>query len=252
MTTDKRVPAYSSVKVPRKKPRKIYFQNRRNKVAELHTQGQSVRKIADALGVSRSTVHRDIKWLEEHEHMLRAQQAAEEVIEGELMVIDEPIPTSIAEFRSLEQKAVISLLANKKTYQQIADELGVSLNTVVNHVNRHLAEYGDWGGRTMIEWRNEQLLQIDQQLVELQEDMNIQPIPRMADGGEDEAPGWDLSPYQAAVIRDKARKRYGELNIQKSRLLSLMVQRTEVDVNEKSVVVHVQGVDFDAWQQGRH
>jgi DNA-binding CsgD family transcriptional regulator len=250
MANNKAVLAYDTIKKPRRRPRKLYFQNRRNKVAELRTKGMSLRAIAEELGISKTTVARDVTWLESHEHMLRAQDVAEEIVEGQLMVIDEPLPTSLAEFRSLREESVILLLSKKKTYREVADELGIGINTVVKSVNNYLAEYGDWGGRTLEAWRNSQLMQIQEQMVRLQEDMATEPIGKQTEDG-DEAPGWDLSPYQAAVIRDKARQRYTDLLAHESRLLSLLVQRSEVDINEKSVVVHVQGVDFEAWQRGR-
>ena len=78
----------------------------------------------------------------------------------------------------------------------------------------------------------------------------MQPMEATTDDG-DTAPGWDLSPYQAMIGRDKARKRYSELLTQKAKLLSLLVQRTEVDIEQKIAVVSVQGVDFDTWKRGR-
>jgi len=127
------------------------------------------------------------------------------------------------------------------TYRETADKLGCSIDTVIRDVNSYLQEYGDWGGRTMVEWRNEELVQVELQLVALQADMDIREEMGMdAEGGEK----WNLSIYQAANIRAKARKQFSELLRMKAQLLSLLVQRHEVDVTETKFVVKMRGVDF--------
>ena len=240
--------AYDPPKIA-KKPRQVYYGVRRAKVAKLLTEGKSHRAIAEELGVSKGTVTRDAKWLKSSEHLLKAQETAKElvedgmVLEGEIVPITE-MPTNLAEWRGQERDLVIQLVARKLTYRQVAEALGVSIGTVIGHVNSYLGEYGDWGGRTMSEWRTEALVDIEDRLMELNDDMNIQPIPRL--GGEE--PGWDLSPLGAAQTRLKARKLYSELQQQKQKLLGLLVNRTEVDVESKVMVVKIKGVDLSMLQ----
>lgn len=227
-----------------KSPRRIYYGTRRAKVADMLAEGHSVRSIASEIGVSKSTVERDKQWLESSEHFTRAQDIAREIIEGEiietgLMLPEGNVPYDVEEYKQIERMNVIALVAKKKTYRQVADALNISISTVQRHVNAYLAEYGDWGGRTMVEWRNEQLIDIDEKMSELDADMNIQPIPR--EGTEAK---WDLTPLQAANIRRSARALYADLQKQKSKLLGLLVNKTEVDVESKVMVVQVKGVDL--------
>ena len=177
--------------------RTIYKGKRRAKVAELVAEGMSERKIAAELGVGKTTVARDKAWLKTSAHLLRAQETALVLAENDDM------PTNLAEFREQEVQNVIDLLATKMTYEQVARKLGVSISTVVRHVNTYLSEYGDFGGRTMMEWRNEHLLTSYGLMAELEEDMNCQPE-------KGSGKGWDLTPFQAQRTRDAARKRYLE------------------------------------------
>jgi hypothetical protein len=96
----------------------------------------------------------------------------------------------------------------------------------------------------MIQWRNNELLAVEEQLVNLQADMEMEPI-RGYDASGNET--WDLTPYQAANIRKGARKQYAELLTHKAKLLSLLVQRQEVDVQQTNYVVQLGGVDMSLW-----
>jgi DNA-binding CsgD family transcriptional regulator len=220
-------------------PRRIRHGVRRRKVADLLAQGLSERKIAAAIGVGKTTVARDKKWLKTSEHLLRAQEAADALVEAETGVTLPEEPTNVAEFRAHEISQVARLIAERKTYDQVAQELNISVSTVARHVNKYLAEYGDFGGRTMVEWRNEHLLASYAMMAEIQDDMDCQPIE-----GEK---GWDLTPFQAQRTRDAARKRYLELMQYQARLLQLLVQKSEVDVQHKVVVKPLRGVDLSSF-----
>lgn len=227
-----------------RRPRQIFIGNRRAKVAELWRDGVAQTEIGKRLGISISTVGRDIKWLKSSEHMARAHEMAEDIVEGELLskdgslVLMDSLPTNMEEFRTKEKAAVLRLLAKKQTYRQIADELGCQIGTVFNHVNAHLIEYGDWGGRSNAQWRNEQLIDVDARMVALDSDINMQPV-------EDGEGGYFLTIAQAARIRKDAMKVYADLMRYKAQLLSLLVQRVEVDVEQKVMVVEMKNVDFD-------
>ena len=228
-----------------KDSRGIYKGNRRRKVADLSLQGMSQRDIAEELGIGKSTVARDIAWLRTSEHLLRAQDVADEVIEGELVSDEEEVPTSLVDYRDYERTKVIGFVEKRLTYEQIASKMGINRSTVLRHVNSYLAEYGDWGGRTMLDWRNEQLMKSYQMMAELEEDMSCQPIPAM-DANEDES-GWDLTPFQAGRTRQAARKQYLELMQHQARLLQLLVQKTEVDIEHRVVVANLRNVDLSAF-----
>jgi len=227
--------------------RGIFRGNRRSKVAALLAEGMSQRKIAKELDMSKSTVARDAAWLKKSEHLLRAREAADDIIEGELVSDDttdiitlegSDLPTNFEEYREHERGQVAEMVARRKTYAQIADLLGISVRTVVNHVNSYLEEYGDFGGRTMLNWRNEHLLKSYELMSTLEDDMNCQPIP-----SKDGSKTWALTPFQAQRTRDAARKRYMELMKYQAQLLQLLVTKTEVDVNQKIAVVTIRNID---------
>ena len=226
--------------------RKIYKGNRRRKVAALLSQGMSQRAIAEELGIGKSTVARDVKFLKESEHLLRAQDVADEVASaGDTDIILVDVPTSIEEYRQQERLQVIDMVEKRYTYEQIAARIGISVRTVLRHVNSYLAEYGDWGGRTMLDWRNEQLMKSYQMMAELDDDMSCQPIVSYdADGDES---GWDLTPFQASRTRQAARKQYVELMQHQARLLQLLVQKTEIDIEQRVVVANLRNVDLSAF-----
>ena len=229
------------------KPGEIMLGSRREKVAKLRAEGLSQRKIAVKLGVSKSTIERDCQWLSKSEKRVRAQDTAVVVGDMEehkqLVNLDEE-PTNIEERREWQRHKVIELVASRMTYAEVAAQLDVGISTVVRRVNEYLGQYGDWGGRTMQEWRNEELIQIEMQMVELQADMHAAPIRGVDASGNDI---WDLTPYQAAQTRKGARKQYAELLRSKAQLLSLLVQRTEVDVQQTNYVVQLGGVDLSSW-----
>ena len=220
-------------------PRQIYKGKRRQAVAALKTQGLSHRKIAERLNISKSTVARDLKWIESSEHQLRAQEAAQELVpvEGE--------DFSVAAFRDAERQKVVDLVAQKNTYETIARKLGISLATVIRHVNAYLAEYGDWGGRTMMEWKNEQILGLYNIMSNALEAMETKPV-RAFDAMGDES-GWDLTPYQAEKIRSDARKDWMTASEKQAKLLQLLVHKTEVDVEQKVIVMNLRGVDTSSF-----
>jgi transposase len=220
---------------------------RRQKVAKYRAEGLSQRKIAAKLGVSKSTIERDCKWLASQEADIRAEETAMVVAgtpEHRAIIDVEEIPDDKEERREWEKHKVIELVASRMTYKEVAEVMDVSVSTVVRRVNEYLGEYGDWGGRTMQEWRNEELIQIEIQMVELQDDMHCEPTKgQNAEGAE----VWDMSPYQAAITRKGARKQYAELLRAKAQLLSLLVQRQEVDVQQTNYVVQLGGVDLSNW-----
>lgn len=231
----------------RGKPGEIMVGTRRQKVAKYRAEGLSQRKIAAKLNVSKSTIERDCKWLAAQEADIRAEETAVAVVETPehkaIIDIDE-VPDSKEERYEWEKHKVIELVASRMTYKEVAEVLEVSVSTVVRRVNEYLQEYGDWGGRTMQEWRNEELIQIEIQMVELQDDMRCEPERGMNAEGADV---WDMSPYQASQVRKGARKQYAELLRAKAQLLSLLVQRQEIDVQQTNYVVQLGGVDLSAW-----
>jgi len=231
----------------RGKPGEIVLGSRREKVAKYRAEGLSQRKIAAKLGVGKSTVERDCQWLKRKEANLRAEDTALAVVETEehQSIVDlSEVPTNVAERTEWQRHKVIELVASRMTYAEVASALEVSVKTVVRRVNEYLAQYGDWGGRTMQEWRNEELIQIEIQMVALQGDMYAEPL-RGLDATGNEI--WDLTPYQASQVRKGARKQYAELLRAKAQLLSLLVQRQEIDVQQTNYVVQLGGVDLSSW-----
>ena len=224
-------------------PRQVYKGRRRQAVASLLAEGLSHRKIAEQLGIGKTTVARDIKYLKSSEHILRAQETADKIVESGLETTD--VPTSVVEWREMERANVIDLIHQRHTYEQIAKKIGVSLSTVVRHVNSYLQEYGDWGGRTQLEWRNEHLVRSYELMAKIEMEMEMQPT-RGQDAMGDEA-GWDLTPAQAAKIRSDARKEYMQAMAYQGKLLQLLVSKTEVEVEQKVVVMRLGNVDLSAF-----
>jgi len=215
-------------------PRQIYKGKRRQAVAALKHQGLSHRKIAKRLNISKSTVARDLKWIASSEHMLRAQEAAKEIVpvEGE--------DFSVAAFRDHERQQVIDLVYNKHTYEEVAKKLGISIATVIRHVNAFLSEYGDFGGRTMLEWKNEQLLGLYDIMNNALESMEVQPT-------WDSEGNPELTRYQAEKIRSDARRDFMAAQEKQAKLLQLLVHKTEVDVEQKVIVMNLRGVDTSSF-----
>ena len=231
----------------RGKPGEIMTGTRRQKVAKYRIEGLSQRKIAAQLGVSKSTIERDCKWLAAQEADIRAEETAVAIVETpeHKAIIDvNEVPDGKVERYEWEKHKVIELVASRMTYKEVAEVLDVSVSTVVRRVNEYLGEYGDWGGRTMQEWRNEELIQIEIQMVELQADMHAEPLRGLDSTGNEL---WDFTPYQAANTRRGARKQYAELLRAKAQLLSLLVQRQEVDVQQTNYVIQLGGVDLSQW-----
>ena len=225
-------------------PRKIYKGNRRAKVAALYAEGMSQRAIAEKLDVSKATVYRDLKWLKSSEHVARAQDVAEAVTSGEIEVVPD-MPTNIEEFREQERHNVIQLVADRLTYSEIAERLGISLRTVINHINAYLEEYGDWGGRTLQQWRNEQLIESYELMSQLKKEMYTEAVVLEDHFGDDAK--YALTLEQAARIRRDARRDYLRVMEHIARLEQLLVQKTEVDIEHKVAVVKVRNVDIDSF-----
>ena len=229
-------------------PRTIYKGNRRQAGAALSIEGLSQRRIAERLGIGKSTVARDLKYLRSSEHQVRAQETAAEIVEGEFSVeIANDIPTNVKEFRDQERTNVIKFIAQKHTYEQTAIHLGISIDTVIRHINSYLAEYGDWGGRTMQDWRNEQLIKSYQMLQRLESEMDTEPIVGYDAMGDEK--GWDLTPYQAGKMRSDARKEYMIALRHQAKLLQLLVSKTEIEVEQKVMVVKLRNVDLSMFPE---
>lgn len=228
-------------------PRQIYKGTRRQQVASLYEQGYSQRAIAEKLNIGKSTVARDLKWLKTSEHQLRAQETAQrmiddDVVEAEIVEITSRDDFSLEAMRERERNNVVALIAKKNTYEEVANKLGISISTVVRHVNAYLAEYGDWGGRTQMDWRNEQIIGLYKIMANALDAMETEPIPAVDNMGDGDK-GWDLTPYQAEKIKSDARRDWMAAQKQQAQLLQLLVQQVEVKKEERVVVVNLRDVD---------
>lgn len=106
---------------------------------------------------------------------------------------------------SERQAAVLEALSSGKTYRTIADELEVSIATVSRDRRAALDLYREHNRATIEQMVAEQDLQIRQQIADMLPDLQCEPIPRLNKDGEAIPGHWEISPGQAAKIRNMAR-----------------------------------------------
>lgn len=224
------MPKYKMPDVPRTK-KQIEIAERRKTVVELYFgQGMSAPDIAEQLGIPYQTIWRDVKFLEQEENRERAAKAV-------------AVQQSQAEFRAIEdpdkrREALLSLVRSEKTYQQISIETGLSVQSIARDLNEFVREFAMWGGRTVEDWRDQQLLELDNLFVSAMVDARMEPY-------RDEEGNWEITPVMAANIRNKARQTAIKIQQRRASLIGMDQQKQEIEIEKRVVVASVGGIDLD-------
>jgi len=140
-----------------------------------------------------------------------------------------------------EELEVWALLAEGRTQQQVADKMGISQATVGNRIARALERVRGWAGKQAEDWRNHQLLIMDNQISGIIDDTGVQPQPLLNEDGEqifssNGYPQWIISPPEAAKTRNMARVTLQKYLQHQANLLQLVVERKEVLVDKRVAI----------------
>ena len=81
----------------------------------------------------------------------------------------------------------------------------------------------------------------------LERDMETEPIQAYDALGD--VSGWELTPFQAGKMRSDARKEYMAVVTHQAKLLQLLVSKTEVEVEQRVLVMKLRNVDFAAFPE---
>jgi uncharacterized protein YerC len=213
---------------------------RRRKVAEMMPQGITRKEMIKRLGISGTTLDRDIAYVRDEANRRRLGEAiarhGEEVLDL--------VPITSEDYKATIEAAVIELVTSKKTYREIVALTGLPLGTISKAVNAYLRNVGDFAGRTADEWRTQQLILIDEQRSKLIHDSYQQAVPHYDVVGQQD--GWEISPSRAAQIRGQASKILIELMYREAKLLGLDQQVQEVKIT-REIVHEWAGVDDSKW-----
>lgn len=223
-------------KFPMSKAKELKLANRRRKVLEYREAGKSRAEIARMMGVSITTIARDISWANNRANVVRLEET---VKEHGVEVMDK-IPTVPEEYQEYIRGAVLDLVESKKTYRQVSRELGVSLGSIHGWVNDYLAEIGDFAGRTVDQWRMEQILLLDLQITKVTKDSFQEAVPKYDDEGIQD--GWEITPTRAAGVRNQSTKILVDLLYRKAKLLGLDQQKKEIEIT-RNAVVRIRGIN---------
>jgi DNA-binding CsgD family transcriptional regulator len=208
---------------------------RRRQVAKMRYQDKmEVEEIAEKIGFSIMTVYKDLRWAEVDENRIRLMK------EGTLEKPKKLVPAENKEEKQLRAQALNDLVESNKSYYQISKETGLSIETIANDLNKLAREIGHWGGRSMEDWRDQQLIEIDNLMVEAIRDSRVQP--EMGDDGK-----WIITPYQAAQSRSSGRSDAIRLMERRAKLLGIDQQKQEIEITKNFVVAQIGGVDLDAF-----
>lgn len=213
-------------------PKQIEMAERRRNVLEMYYErNMSISDIARQLDSSYQVIRRDLQWLENEENRERAAKAiAVQQSQADF--------ANIADDTEKRREALLDLVASRKTYQQISMETGLSVQTIARDLNDYVQEFGQWGGRTVENWRDQQLIELDNIFVSAMKDADTQP-KKDSDGN------WILSPVQAANIRNKARQTALSVQQRRAALIGMDQQKQEIEIEKRVVVAAVGGVPID-------
>lgn len=133
-------------------------------------------------------------------------------------------------------------LSHGMTLAETAKKLKLSHSTVSKAIKDTLAQVREYALQDAEDWRSRQLLILDQQIMTASEDAMQRAVPLLGEDGEQVrsrsgAPRWELSPMDAAKIRNMGGNRLIRALENQAKLLDLVVERHQVDVRKVSISV---------------
>lgn len=140
------------------------------------------------------------------------------------------------------EMSIWDALAYGKTIKETAEELNLSVKIVRNAFKKTLERIEMFAEEDAEEWRRRQLLILNQQVSRAMSDAEQKPEPFVDEEGNQmltqmKTPKWMISPMEAAKIRNMGGNRLMRALETQAKLLNLVVQRHEVDIEQKSLVV---------------
>ena len=149
-----------------------------------------------------------------------------------------------------EEITVWEMLSGGKSQREVAKALNVSLGTINGRINNALEKIRGWAGREAEDWRNRQLLILDEQISSIVNDTTTEPVPSLGEDGKisfDKIGNqrWIIDPKEAAKVRNMARVTLIKFLDHQARLLSLTVERKEIEVNQRVAIAVFKDVDLD-------
>lgn len=131
-------------------------------------------------------------------------------------------------------------LSHGMTQKETADTLNVSIPTVSKAIKKTLEHVREYALQDAEDWRSRHLLILDRQIELAYSDSAIQSEPLLGEDGTQiiskaGVPKWLLSPVNAARIRNMGSNRLIRALETQAKLLSLLVERHEVDVRQVTV-----------------
>ena len=137
---------------------------------------------------------------------------------------------TVATLARAERRATVAemYLTQNMPQREIAKLLGVSVGTISQDIAAARIDYAERTRDTYEMNLTEQLAVIDELVDAARLELDTQPIPVYEDG--EAVPGrWDLSPDQAAKIRDRAVNTISALYARKSKMTGLDITKIQVD-----------------------
>ena len=137
---------------------------------------------------------------------------------------------SVATLARAERRATVAemYLTQNMPQREIAKLLGVSVGTISQDIAAARIDYAERTRDTYEMNLTEQLAVIDELVDAARLELDTQPMPVYEDG--EAVPGrWDLSPDQAAKIRDRAVNTISALYARKSKMTGLDITKIQVD-----------------------
>lgn len=138
--------------------------------------------------------------------------------------------------------AIWELLARGYSRRQIAAELGLSRPTVIKAINTMLSTADELIAENVEDYRTRQLAIYGEEIRRASKDAEMQPVPLLDENGQQQMsqngrPKWEITPMEAAKTRDYGGRRLIQALKEEARLLGLLIQRHEVEVNQRIVAV---------------
>ena len=212
---------------------------RRKKVAELRAAGKTHKEMAEELGVATSTIINDVRAIKDDARLVRLEESL-------VTTNTDLVEAALKDDDPIRRAAIDAALNQDKTVREIAREVGATYKEVAQWVNEALAEIGDYGGRTLDQWRMQDLMILDERIKRMVQDSEQEPIPDLDASGK--RIGWVVSPLKAAQIRANAGKVLVDLLHYRSKMLGLYQQKQEIKIT-RDAVVRIRGVDISSFPQ---
>lgn len=137
---------------------------------------------------------------------------------------------------------VWELMARGYSKQQICDEMGLTRPTVTRAINKMMETADTLIAQNAEDYRTRQLAIYGEEVARASRDAQMEPVPMLGPDGQQLVAQsgrlrWEVTPMEAAKIRDFGGRRLIQALKEEARLLGLLIQRHEVEVNQRIVAV---------------